>query len=292
MEWFTKLKTTKDPKTGNSGLAKHFFDEEPNSKVLETAYKITRRRPKWMDALTISSQQGYAQSVPTKGNAKQATYFSVENYLKEEKRILSIRINAEGREYGLFLSYLLKEIFKLRVTNKIKPTLIVIDEAQDIFNGSRAVRSTAEATINDHLRKGRSKQIGFVFSVQSAGEIPETILSNLNSRIIHRQNTDEDIKSAIPNAPKELVQTTLSFGPGEALVNLFKSRSTVHAEMAPSPFMLTKDMQASQATMGDQVKEFSNLVEDSGEAKPEDEFEVVSEQIADIQPPDEDDLPF
>jgi len=215
-----------------------------------------------MDALGSLSTQGYESTIPTKNQKAQTAYFNVESYLKDDSKILSIRINAEGREYGLFLSFLLKEIFKLRVAKKVKPTLVVIDEAQDIFNGSRVVRATAETTINEHLRKGRSKQIGFVFSVQSASEIPESILNNLNSRIIHRQNTEEDIKSAIPNAPKELVHTTLSFGPGEALVSLFKARSTVHAEMAPSPFMLTKDMQASQATMADQVSKFETMSEE------------------------------
>jgi len=262
MTWFTEQKNKKDPKTGNSGLAKHFFDEEPNSKVVDTAYKIMRRKPTWMDALGSLSTQGYESTIPTKNQKAQTAYFNVESYLKDDSKILSIRINAEGREYGLFLSFLLKEIFKLRVAKKVKPTLVVIDEAQDIFNGSRVVRATAETTINEHLRKGRSKQIGFVFSVQSASEIPESILNNLNSRIIHRQNTEEDIKSAIPNAPKELVHTTLSFGPGEALVSLFKARSTVHAEMAPSPFMLTKDMQASQATMADQVSKFETMSEE------------------------------
>lgn len=255
MTWFNNQKSTKDKSTGKSKLAEHFYNEEPNQKVIETAYKIIRRKPAWMDALGSSIQQGLPQAIPARNQNQQKPYFNVENHLKGKGEILSIRINAEGREYGLFLSYLLKEVYNLRIGNKINPTLIVIDEAQDIFNGSRTVRATAEFTINEHLRKGRSKQIGFVFSVQSASEIPESILNNLNSRIIHRQNTEEDIKSAIPNAPKELVHTTLSFGPGEALVSLFKARSTIHAEMAPSPFLLTKDLQSSQATMADQVEE-------------------------------------
>lgn len=255
MTWFTTKKNSKDASTGKSKLAEYFYNEEPNEKVIQTSYKITKRKPTWMDAQGGTPAEGLPQTIPTKTAGQQKNYFNAQHYLKEKGQILSIRINATGREYGLFLSYLLKEVYDLKIAKKIGPTLIVIDEAQDIFNGSKSVRSTAESTVNEHLRKGRSKQIGFIFSVQSASEIPESILNNLNSRIIHRQNTEEDIRSAIPNAPQELVRTTLSFGPGEALVSLFKARSTVHAEMAPSPFLLTKDLQATEATMADQVEE-------------------------------------
>jgi hypothetical protein len=253
MTWFNNKKKAKDS-SGKSDLAQYFHNEEPNQQVIGTAYKIKQRKPKWMDAIDEETED-LQQVIPGNNHKKPLGYFNVESYLKNIGKILSIRINAEGREYGLFLSFLLKEVYNLRIANKIQPTLIVIDEAQDIFNGSRAVRSTAEFTINNHLRKGRSKQIGFIFSVQSASEIPDTIANNLNSRIIHRQNSGEDIKSAIPNAPKELVQTTLSFGPGEALVSLYKARGTIHVEMAPSPFLLTKDLQISQVTMADQIEE-------------------------------------
>ena len=103
------------------------------------------------------------------------------------------------------------------------------------------MRDTAEDTINEVLRKGRSKQLGFVIAVQSASQVPSSIVQNLNSRIIQGQKAEEELKHAIPGLSKELLKMVLSFGPGEALLDLFGTRSIVHAQMAPSPFMLTKE---------------------------------------------------
>ena len=150
--------------------------------------------------------------------------------------------SSSGREYGLFLSYMLRKLYNLRRTRALEfPICVIIDEAQDIFNGSKAVRDTAEDTINEVLRKGRSKQLGFVIAVQSASQVPSSIVQNLNSRIIQGQKAEEELKHAIPGLSKELLKMVLSFGPGEALLDLFGTRSIVHAQMAPSPFMLTKE---------------------------------------------------
>jgi len=47
----------------------------------------------------------------------------------------------------------------------------------------------------------------------------------------------------------------LSFGAGEALVSILGTRGVIHGEMAPSPFMLTKDTQSSTSTLADQFKD-------------------------------------
>ena len=104
------------------------------------------------------------------------------------------------------------------------------------------MRETATAAINELVRKGRSKQIGFVFAVQSAAELPTEIIANLNNRIIHRQNAADDLRVAIPGAPRELLKSALSFGTGEALVSILRARGILHAEMAPSPFMSNTPM--------------------------------------------------
>ena len=54
--------------------------------------------------------------------------------------------------------------------------LNIVDEAQDIFQGSRAIRESASSSINEIVRKGRSKQIGFVFALQSVTQLPNSIL--------------------------------------------------------------------------------------------------------------------
>jgi hypothetical protein len=202
--------------------------------------KMVARKPEWMDAKVVPpSRSGLLGDRVSVG----PQYFKPEIYLKPgHVMVIRIPYSSGGREYGLFLSYMLRRVFDLRRTGEIDfPVCIVIDEAQDIFSGSRAVRASAEGTIDSVLRRGRSKRIGFVISVQSASQVPSSILNNLNSRIIHLQQEKDELKTAIPGTPQELINMVLSFGPGEALVKLFGARSTIHAKMAPSPFMLTKE---------------------------------------------------
>jgi len=235
-KWFAGIKDTE--------IAKIFGGSTPNDLTLAAIkYKLTYRKPEWMDGFGSSSQNGNGGTMLSGAkfqNDGPLGYFSPLEHLGPGK-VLVIRINTSGREYGLFLTYMLNQIFNLRRTNQVDfPILNIIDEAQDIFSGSRAIRESATSTINEVVRKGRSKQVGFVFALQSVTELPNSILNNLNSRIIHRQNTDEEVRAAIPGAARELVKSTLSFGAGEALVSLLGVRGVIHAEMAPSPFLLTK----------------------------------------------------
>ncbi len=45
---------------------------------------------------------------------------------------------------------------------------------------------------------------------------------------------------------------SLTFGPGEALASIIGTRSVVRAEMAPSPFELTKTSALVRETLADQ----------------------------------------
>lgn len=251
MNWIKSQK-----RDGN--LASHFEGTPPNDAVMGTDYKITQRKPRWMDQAV---DHGARRALDGKRKVSNS-FFEPKDHV-EAGKILVIRLDAEGREYGLFLSFLLKRLYELRRKNEICSVVLVLDEAQDIFNGSRQVRQTAESTINEYLRKGRSKQMGFVFSVQSASQLPLSIAANLNSRIIHRQNTPDDLKDAIPGASREVLNSTLSFGPGEALVGFLKARGILHGEMLPSPFELTKELPQSINTMAKQKSQ--DLVPNEGD---------------------------
>ena len=237
-------------------LANIFGGQIPHQSTLSAiSYKLPQRIPKWMDSFADSNahngRTGLMGQAKRNDNAP-TDYFQPTQFLKAGK-VLIIRINAEGREYGLFLSYMLNRVYNLRRHGNIAfPVVNIIDEAQDIFQGSKAVRDSATSAINEVVRKGRSKQVGFIFAVQSASQLPIEIINNLNSRIIHRQNTEEELRTAIPSAPRELLRTALSFGAGEALVSILGARGVVRAEMAPSPFMLTKFEPVSYKTMADQ----------------------------------------
>jgi hypothetical protein len=80
-------------------------------------------------------------------------------------------------------------------------------------------------------------------------------LTNMNTRFIHRQNSVEELRKAIPSASRDLMATSLTFGPGEALASVIGARSVVQAEMAPSPFELTKISAAARKTLAEQDEE-------------------------------------
>lgn len=240
MEKWVKDKATKKLTELNDGV-------EPNEAVVGAVLrKLMPRKPAWLDFEPPKNRQGSTMRQTQQNTDSKSIYpdpFRPEDSMAAG-RLTVIRIpdSGSGREYGLFLSYMLRRLYNLRRQNKINyPVCVIIDEAQDIFSGSKAVRENAEYAINEVLRKGRSKRLGFVISVQSSSEVPTSILQNLNSRIIHAQSSADELRYAIPGVPREMLNMALSFGPGEALVKLFNARSLVHAQMAPSPFKLTKE---------------------------------------------------
>ena len=83
---------------------------------------------------------------------------------------------------------------------------------------------------------------------------------------------------------------SLTFGPGEALVSIIGARSVVRAEMAPSPFELTKTSAVARKTLADQDETLleETLEETSDEESlpdfEDDPFEDYSEEVFDDQP--------
>lgn len=217
--------------------------------------RMEQRKMQWLDSLEDNSHKsdtGIFSDIDGDSSVSRG-YFVPRKHLDSSK-VIVIRTNADGREYGLFLSYMLRKVYDLKRSGEISfPIVNIVDEAQDIFQGEKAIRDAATSTMNEIIRKGRSKNIGFVIAVQSVSQLPDSVLTNLNTRLIHRQNSNEELRKAIPSASQNLMANSLTFGPGEALVSIFEARSVVHAKMAPSPFELTKTSAKPRQTLGDQI---------------------------------------
>jgi hypothetical protein len=192
------------------------------------------RIPKWVD----SQPQSYGGLLQTGQPA-----FQVADLIQPHQvSILRIDASGGGREYALLLSHVLDSIGDLAARHRLAcPVLIVIDEAQDIFSASKHFQTIAISMLDRNVRKGRSKRIGYVFGVQSAQAVPDSILNNLNNRIIHRHNSVDELRVAAAMASDNQRAMTATFAPGEALTYLFGSTGVVHAKMRRSPFMLTKE---------------------------------------------------
>lgn len=213
------------------------------------------RRPAWVDGgLPIrptANSNGSRSRRPSPSAAvfgqdqtpQQPQWFDPAGLL-QPGRALVIRVGQAGggRDYGLFLNYMLKRVYDLKERREVTfPVLHHIDEAQDLFNGSKQFASAIGNVLSEGVRKGRSRQIAFTIAVQSAAQIPDDILNNLNSRIIHRHNRASEAQRALEKAADAQISMTKNFGPGEALVDLFGASAVVNARMRLSPFQLTTE---------------------------------------------------
>ncbi len=240
------------------------------------------RRPAWVDGglpIRPTGNSNGNRNIRTDPNAamlnldqapQQPQWFDPTNLL-QPGRALVIRVGQAGggRDYGLFLNYMLKRVYALKEQRKIKfPVLHHIDEAQDLFNGSKQFAAAIGNVLSEGVRKGRSRQIAFTISVQSAAQIPDDILNNLNTRIIHRHNRASEAQRALEKAADAQISMTKNFGPGEALVDLFGASAVVNARMRLSPFQLTTEellqQQEQQAQAPQQAQALQQTQEEEG----------------------------
>ena len=158
-----------------------------------------------------------------------------------------IRINEENaRGYALFLDQLLRRAAAVRGAavqgqgNDVPEIEVIIDEASDIFMAeSRHLREAASNGLAEQIRKGRSLHIGYVISVQSAGDVPERIRNNLNTTIIGRHRNMRVLRDALPTAKPEMLDQADKLNPGDMFVDMFSVRSLLSCKMDLSPSKLT-----------------------------------------------------
>ncbi len=158
-----------------------------------------------------------------------------------------IRITENNaRAYALFLDLLLRKASDIRSASLQEPSSeapdvnVIIDEASDIFQAeSKHLREAAASGLAEQIRKGRSLHIGYVISVQSAGDVPERIRNNLNTTIIGRHRNMAVLRDAFPIAKPEMLEQADKLNPGEMYISLFQVRSLLVCHMDLSPSKLT-----------------------------------------------------
>lgn len=225
----------------------------PNKATLGSMLrKVSRpsRKPKWVDGINVSPRHrgrqaaGESEFMGRPGARRPQWFDPIEQLAAGEVLCILVNGSEAGRDYGLFLDFMLRQVYNARIEQNCPPVHHFIDEAQDIFCASKGFREAAEQTLSTQIRKGRSKSIAFTIAVQSAEAIPSDILNNLNSKIIMRHNSATEVKTAIGKATDAQRQQTAFFGPGQALVDLFGSTAVVQGQMRLSPFELTREVEA------------------------------------------------
>jgi DNA helicase HerA-like ATPase len=203
--------------------------------------KLKARSLPWMDRMEDYTEPS---SLPGLAITKKrlAPEIDVPSLIKG-KTVNVIRVGqTQGRDYGLFLSFLLERVYNAKASSlDLPPILYLIDEAQDIFSGSKQLREACEDMLDANMRKGRSLNIAFWYGLQRFSALPESISININSRIIMAHKQADEVKNALPGASKEILGLVTQLKRGEALVSLFGSTSIVQAKMHPSKALLTKE---------------------------------------------------
>jgi hypothetical protein len=212
---------------------------EATFRAVQRKVSHPNRIPTWIDGRA----QSQASALFGAGNGGGQS-FKIDQLVKPGTAAI-VRVGSgagDGREYGLLLSYILDKISEFAEVARLPcPVLNSIDEAQDIFSAGRSLRSAASEMLDRHVRKGRSKRIGYLFGVQSSASVPDPIMNNLNNRFIHKHNSPDELRIAANMATDEQRKMTSSFSPGECLAYLSGSNGIVHAQMRRSPFKLTKE---------------------------------------------------
>lgn len=152
------------------------------------------------------------------------------------------------RGYALFLTRLLQRARELR-SSAIQngsgvsdtPELeVIIDEASDIFRDSSSyLRDTATDMLRNQIRRGRTLRIGYVISVQSAGDVPEDMRNNLNTTIVGRHRNLSVLRDALPTSRVEMLEQADRLSPGEMFVDMFEVPSLLLVKMDRSRSKLT-----------------------------------------------------
>ena len=227
-------------KRSNSELTKSLYGDRGGSLNTQTMNAVRRKIVAPGRVLTFIDPK---PSTGALGNRKPAG--DVDSLITQPGLHVVRVSESNNRGYALFLSQLLERAAMARALaaqgeRNIPDLEIVVDEASDIFKAeSRHLRAAASGMLSEQIRKGRSLHIGYVISVQSAGDVPENIRNNLNTTIIGRHRNMGVLREALPTARPGMLEQADKLNPGEMFVDLFGTRSLLLVQMDLSRSQLT-----------------------------------------------------
>jgi DNA helicase HerA-like ATPase len=182
-----------------------------NLRELEAAIEVLSEESKWdrevkralLRKIGMLTRGSYEAFKETRGVALEGINVIRLDYMRN---ILA------RRSYALFI---LAGLFMERSSGVEGPkVLIAIDEAHNIFNGE-------EATFIEQLFS-ESRKYGIILAIatQSPSSIPNGVLLNTNTKIVHalRSARDKSIIAETMSLPRDYVEILDKLGPGEAIV--------------------------------------------------------------------------
>jgi DNA helicase HerA-like ATPase len=112
------------------------------------------------------------------------------------RRILAERAEASELQKQLRFNRTLtseeKRLLEQRLTELIPPTIVAIDEAQNVLPSERATKATQ--TIVKYVREGRNHGLSFMFTTQQPSAIDNRILAQVDTIIGHKLTIGSDVR--------------------------------------------------------------------------------------------------
>jgi DNA helicase HerA-like ATPase len=224
--------------------------------------KVNRRRKymQWLDCVEKeveeaeeeSRQEGprqavlpfeeITQPVPTPKKPRTEPY-KPKNFIGKSQVVYIDLADVDSQSYALFLGYFLRENQRYLANNSQARTSGVVefvDEAHRIFTNDTRYSDLLEDAFNRTMMEGRSLNHGVIISLQNASQVPSSVLNNINTHIVMRQNNRDVARAATQTMGEGFADQSIGLAPGQALCQMFGSTATVLAQMAPSPYELER----------------------------------------------------
>jgi hypothetical protein len=209
------------------------YESSPHESTLDAHYRVARAKPSWVDRGGTAPQRGGLGT----GIKTPPFFFESPQFLQPGHVHVIQTDPAIDRDYGLFVTTLLKRISREKAEKAIShPVILIIDEAEDIFSGPEFARASVR-TLAGIIRKGRSQNIGVVLSVQSAMSVPANIAQNLNTIVAFRHN-DDDAAGHIKKILGKDAANLQNLEKGQALIRFFQAKAVVRAALDREAFQL------------------------------------------------------
>lgn len=214
--------------------------------------KVERKRKTmpWLDSLNQEvseatekqTQLRFEQTTGLATKLKTQPYMA-DKFISKGKIVYIDLADVDADSYALFLGYFFRENQRYLSQNPQFRSLGILefaDEAHRIFTNDTRYSDLLEFEFNRTMMEGRSLGHGVIISLQNASQVPSSILNNINSHIVMRQNNREVAKFATQTMGVDFADQSISLAPGQALCRMFGSTATVLAQMAPSPYELER----------------------------------------------------
>ncbi|MEM3554318.1 MAG: ATP-binding protein [Candidatus Micrarchaeaceae archaeon] len=215
--------------------------------------KVERRRKSmpWLDSMGREVEEAppeprqlsFEQTIgaPTKPRTEP---YRPERFIGGGKIVYIDLADVDADSYALFVGYFFRENQKHLAQNpQVRAAggvVEFVDEAHRIFTSDTRYGDLLEYEFNRTMMEGRSLNHGVIISLQNASQVPASVLNNINTHIVMRQNNREVAKSATQTMGADFADQSIGLAPGQALCRMFGSTATVLVQMSPSPYELER----------------------------------------------------